>query len=45
MREQKREAEDAKRIRGIVHEHNENKRLSYVQNERGNSCIKRSRSC
>ena len=26
MREQKREAEDAKRIRGIVHEHNKNKR-------------------
>ena len=35
MREQKRKAEDAKRIRGIVHENNKNKRLSHVQNEMG----------
>ena len=34
-REQKRKAEDAKRIRGIVHENNKNKRLSRVQNEMG----------
>ena len=32
-REQKRKAEDAKRIRGIVHENNKNKRMSHVQNE------------
>ena len=33
MREQKRKAEDAKMIRGIVHENNKNKGLSHVQNE------------
>ena len=32
-REQKRRAEDAKRIRGIVHENNENERMSQMQYE------------
>ena len=32
-REQKRKAEDAKRIRGIVHESNTNKRLDHVPDE------------
>ena len=32
-REQKRKAEDAKRIRGFVHDYNLNKRMSHVQNE------------
>ena len=31
-REQKRKSEDAKGIRGVVHENNKNKRLSHVQN-------------
>ena len=31
--EQKRKAEDAKRIRGIVHENNKNKRMGQVQDE------------
>ena len=35
MREQRRKAEDAKRIRGIVHEIDKNKRLSHVQNGMG----------
>ena len=30
---QRRKTEDAKRIRGIVHENDKNKRMSYVQNE------------
>ena len=34
--EQKKKTEDAKRIRGIVHDNNKNKRLSRVQNEMGN---------
>ena len=44
-REQKRKAEDAKRIRGIVHENNEKKRLSHVQNEMENSRTTVSRNC
>ena len=32
-REQRRRAEDARRIRGIVHENDRNKRLSHAQNE------------
>ena len=36
MREQKRKTEDAKRIRGAVHEKNKNKKLSRAQNEMGN---------
>ena len=38
-REQKRKTEDAKRIRGIVHENNKNKRLSHVQNEMVNLSV------
>ena len=34
--EQKRQTEDVKRIRGIVHHNNKNKRLSRVQNEMEN---------
>ena len=36
MRKQKRKAEDAKRIREIVHDNNKNNRLSWVQNEMEN---------
>ena len=35
MREQRRKAEDAKRIRGIVHENDKNNMLSHVQKEMG----------
>ena len=45
MRERRKRAEDANRICGITHENAENKGLSLVEAEMGNSCIKMSRSC